>query len=324
MNYKILGLLLVAFVFILPSCEEMRLDEDGALVPLTVVEDSSLPSININGILLHSEAFGDPSDPMIVMIHGGPGADYRSLLNFKALVNDDLFVVFYDQRGSGLSQRVGPSAYERVQVYVDELDAVIEHYQQSDTQKVVLAGHSWGGMLASAYVNQNPDKIDGLILAEPGGLTWEQTEEYLSKSLTLKPFDELTNDFVYQDQFITANDHNTLDYKFGLSTAGVSTGDPSASPFWRMGAICSITSIQLAIDHPEQLDFTANLNRYQSKVLFAYSELNSAYGLEHAEWVSAPFPLVQLEEIKGCGHEMPHFGWNNFYPVIQNYLTEIL
>ncbi len=325
MKLKFINQLLALIFITLCSCEEISLEEDGALVPLTVMEDPSIPSIDVNGVKLHAESFGNPSDPLLVVIHGGPGADYRSVLNFKQLASDSMFIVFYDQRGSGLSQRLGKEGFSSVQVYIDELEGVIAHYRQSSSQKVVLAGHSWGAMLATAYVNQNPTRIAGLVLAEPGGLTWPQTETYLERSRQLKLFDESTNDFVYLDQFITGSDHNTLDYKLALSLAGdVTTGDSSPPQYWRYGGICNIASIELAINHPEQLDFTANLSDFQPKVLFAYSELNTAYGLEHAKSVAAPFPTVELIEIMDCGHEMPEFGWDKLYPSVKNYLTEIL
>ena len=324
MKFNFLSLsLLIIIAF--SSCEELTFEESGVLVPLTVMEDASIPSININGVLLHSETYGNPADPMMVVIHGGPGADYRGLLNFSQLANDSMFIVFYDQRGSGLSQRLDKNGYSAIQVYIDELDGVINHYRQNSSQKVILAGHSWGAMLATAYINQKPTDIAGVILAEPGGFTWEQTETYINKSRELKLFAESTNDFVYQDQFITGSDHNTLDYKMALSVAGdVNTGDISPPPYWRYGGICSIASIDLAINNPDQMNFTTNLSEYNTKVLFAYSELNTAYGLEHAEAVSAALPNVELVKILDCGHEMPHFGWNNFYPIIKNYLNEIL
>ena len=320
-------LIAIAFVILIfTSCEkELQFDEDGVLVPLTVMEDPSIPSIIINGVKLHSETFGNPNYPMIVAIHGGPGSDYRSMLNFKDLVADEYFIVFYDQMGSGLSQRLDKDHYTNVQQFVDELDGVIEHYRQSDTQQIVLAGHSWGAMLATAYINQKPNEIDAVILAEPGGFTWPQTEDYFSKSRKLELFSELTNDFVYQDQFITGGDHNTLDYKLALSIAGdVTTGDDGTTPYWRYGAICNTASINLAINNPEQMNFTANLSNYTTKVLFAYSELNTAYGQIHAEAVSTSLPNVRLEKINGCGHEIPNFGWDNFRPIIISYLNETL
>lgn len=317
--------LLAITLFSLNSCEKISFEEDGALVPLTVTEDPSIPSIDINGVKLHSETFGNPSDPILLVIHGGPGADYRSLLNFKQLAEDSMFVIFYDQRGCGLSQRLGKDGYPTVQVYIDELDGVINHYRQNNTQKVVLAGHSWGAMLAAAYINQKPSEISGVILAEPGGFTWDQTLTYIQKSRRLELFTESTNDYVYMDQFITGSDHNTLDYKMALSLAAdVATGDVGQPPFWRHGGVCNIASIDLAMNNPDQMNFTANLSTYTTKVLFAYSELNPAYGLEHAQAVSGILPNVELVEILGCGHEMSHFGWSNLYPKIKNYLNEIL
>src|SRR5688572_29141984 len=83
-------------------------DDPGNLVPKTVVDDPTLPAIAINGTRLHSEAFGEPTDPIIVVLHGGPGSDYRGLLPLRALAEDGYRVVFWDQRGAGLSQRHAP------------------------------------------------------------------------------------------------------------------------------------------------------------------------------------------------------------------------
>lgn len=324
MKLKRISLLVFAF-FVLNSCSKLKIEEDGNLVPVTVIEDATLPSIKVKGVELHSETFGNPTDPMLVIIHGGPGGDYRGMLNFKQLANDNMFVVFYDQRGSGLSERLSKDGYSEVQVYIDELEGVINHYRSNDSQQIILAGHSWGAMLATAFINQNPTEIEGLILAEPGGFTWEQTKSYSSKSSALNLLSEATNDYVYQDQFITGDDHNVLDYKLALSTAGnIHTGDIKSAPFWRYGAVCNIESINLAINNPDQMDFTTNLSNYSSKVLFAYSELNTAYGVDHAKEVSSALMNVELVKIQGCGHEIPQYGWNNFYPLIQNYLIEIL
>ena len=53
---------------------------EGNLVPRTVAEDANLPAIEMNGSRFHLETFGDPTSPVVVFLHGGPGGDYRSLL----------------------------------------------------------------------------------------------------------------------------------------------------------------------------------------------------------------------------------------------------
>ncbi len=74
-------------------------------VPATVATDPSIPHIKIDDITFHAETFGEPTNPVVVVIHGGPGGDYGYLLNLHQLA-DEYFVVFYDQRGAGLSPRV--------------------------------------------------------------------------------------------------------------------------------------------------------------------------------------------------------------------------
>src|SRR6478609_1687400 len=106
-----LSIVLIAAIAVTACEKEMKVNEPGNLVPKTVTEDASIPAIDINNTRLHAETFGNPVDPMVVMLHGGPGADYRSMLNAKALANDGYFVIFYDQRGSGLSEREDKNSY---------------------------------------------------------------------------------------------------------------------------------------------------------------------------------------------------------------------
>ncbi|MBD3289497.1 alpha/beta fold hydrolase [candidate division KSB1 bacterium] len=298
----------------------MDADEPGNLVPLTVEEDLSLPSISINGTLLHAETFGNQNDPLLVIIHGGPGTDYRSMLNCSDFANDGFYVVFYDQRGSGLSQRPKNPNYTP-QLFIDDLDAVISHFHKSVDQKIFLYGHSWGAMLAAAYIDQNLDAISGVILTEPGGFTWEDTEAYINRWRKIEFFDETTNDLVYLDQFITADSDEMLDYKASLVNTDHLVGNVGPTPFWRMGARCNQKTIEYAMEHG--FDFTTNLHQYVTKVLFGYSELNNAYGQKHAEKVSSAFPNFELVEIKGTGHDIPYFGWENFYPLAKAYLNEL-
>lgn len=306
------------------ACEPYEMGEPGRLVPLTVTEDSSLPSITVNGTQLHSEAFGNPNNPLIVAIHGGPGGDYRSILNLRNLVDDGYYVAFYDQRGCGLSQRHDKDMYT-VQLYLDDLDAVIDYYK-SPNQPVILAGHSWGAMIAAGYVDQNLDKVNGLILMEPGGLTWEDTEDYIERAVPLEFFTETINDALYMDQFITGSDHEVLDYKTSLLVAsdyaeGNKQGNTGPIPIWRSGSVCRTASIEYAMNN--SFDFTTNLAQFDTPVLFAYGELNEAYGQSWAEKVSSPFTNVELVEVVNTGHEIPYFGWDNIYPQIMNYLNTI-
>ena len=308
------------------SCDILEPGDPGLLVPLTVDEDSSLPSIFVNGTRLHSETFGNPNDPIILVLHGGPGSDYRSMLNCNRFSADGFFVVFYDQRGSGLSRRHNKEVYTGTQLFIDDLDAVIKYYRQKPDQKVILMGLSWGAMLATAYINQHPGEVRGAVLMEPGGFTWHDAEGYVKRTRSLGLFDETSNDYLYLDQILTGHDHTMLDYKAALQGAadyapGNKVGNPGPYPFWRKGAVCNSAATEYARNHP--FDFTTNLHQFTTTILFAYSELNEAYGRAYAQSVSSAYPNVQLAEISGTGHEIPYFGWDRFYPIAKTYLNTI-
>ena len=202
-----LSMVLMAAITVIACKKELKVNEPGNLVPKTVTEDASIPAIEVNGARFHAETFGSPTDPMVVILHGGPGADYRSMLNAKALANDGYFVIFYDQRGSGLSQREDKNRYS-IQLMLDDLGAVIGQYRKSKDQKVFLLGHSWGAMLATAYINSYPTKINGVVLAEPGGFTWDQTNDYIKRTKDMSPFSENSNDALYPDSFLPATKTN--------------------------------------------------------------------------------------------------------------------
>lgn len=315
-------------VFFFLGCEnEIDINEPGNLVPKTVDQDPTLPSISVNGTQLHSETFGNPNNPMVVFLHGGPGSDYRNGLNVKQLSDSGYFVVFYDQRGSGLSKRHDKNTYS-IQLILDDLTQVINYYRSSDTQKVFLFGHSWGAMLATAYINKYPNSISGVILAEPGGLTKDLLNEYGEMSRKIELFSEATSNLLYVDQFLTGkeNQHEILDYKFGISTSfsytkGNKEGIPGPSPFWRIGT--AVLESLTDIAENDGFDFTTNLDQYQTQVLFLYSELNQSYGLNFAQKEAAFFPSARIAEVKETGHEMIYFKWDNVSPIVLNYLNSL-
>jgi proline iminopeptidase len=322
--------LIVIIAFLICSCTKGKLiNEEGNLVPLTVEKDLSLPAITINGSKFHAETFGNPANKMLVILHGGPGSDYRYLLNCKEFANQGYHVVFYDQRGSGLSKRHNKNSYS-VQLMIDDLRAVIAHYKTSASQKIFLLGDSWGAILATAYINQYPQAVNGVVLAEPGGFKWQDIKDYVTRTRDIRFTSEILSDSFYPDQFITGkeDEHAILDYKLGLLAAADGakenpTGNESVLPFWRAGAV--VNKALFDIGEKEKPDWTTNLNLFTTKVLFAYSERNRAYGLAHAQRVSSAYPTVQLVKISDAGHDFISLqtGWVNFFPVALAYLNSL-
>lgn len=285
-------------------------------VRATVAQDPSLPQVTINGVTYHAETFGDPANPVVITVHGGPGGDYRSILALQALA-DEYFVVFFDQRGAGLSPRVDVEEITMASA-IGDLDSFVDYY--GNGEKVNLVGHSWGAMLVSAYLGQYPEKVDHAVLAEPGFLTsefaneWaEQTQLKMSvpvlyhllktqfESLHVKgPDDYAAGDyFAHQMMMYQGDDHPQAGY--------MCEGEfPVEEEFWRYGAAGAGHIQQQGINEEGEweINFVEGVENYTNKVLFMASECQRIIGVDWQTRQMEFFPNAELAVIPDAGHEM--------------------
>ena len=286
------------------------------IVPETVAQDPSLPNITIDGVTYHAQTFGDQSNPVVITLHGGPGDDYRSILSLQAL-SDEYYVVFFDQRGSGLSPRVNPEEIT-IASAISDLDSIVDHFGKG--KQVNLVGHSWGAMLASAYLGQYPEKVDHAVLAEPGFLTSEFAEKWAEEtkmnfssglisyflktkfeSLHVNSPDEHASDDYFASQFnmYQGDDHPFVGYRC--------EGDvPDEEDHWRTGAQVSEVLFQEAVDADGNFDINLveGVEQFTNKVIFMTGECQKVIGVEFQKGQMEFFPDVDLVVIPGAGHEM--------------------
>ncbi len=304
------GLVVAALALALTACGGLLdPDEPGNLVPQTVEENPLLPHIAVAGTLLHSQTFGDPADPMIMVLHGGPGSDYRNLLALQDLAADGFYVVFWDQRGAGLSQRHDAHIYT-LDLYLEDLRLVIEHYTSRPDQPIVFIGHSWGAMYATWFINEYGDyggRIQGAILSEPGAFTKRQLDHYMDDLMgSLDILGEKVNDATWLYRFMSPADHARADYMAMAASAGGTPAEhldsDNPSPSWRAGFVVNRKLFDLVED--QGFDWTTDLGAFSRPVLFLRGELNESMPLEQQQELASSYPDATIETIAGVGHEM--------------------
>ena len=129
---------------------------------------AELNQIELNGypqwVLIRGH---DVSDPVFLFLHGGPGESNLWLAHHTMKeLEQHLVCVNWDQRGAGKSLLPGPdpSSMTIEQLYRDTL-ALIEYLLgRFGKEKLVLLGHSWGGVLATKVAAEHPELLHGLIL----------------------------------------------------------------------------------------------------------------------------------------------------------------
>lgn len=137
--------------------------------------------ILVEGGKVFSHAFGNGSKTPILVLHGGPGFSHTLLLPLQALAQDRR-VVFYDQLGSGKSDRPDDLSLWNTARFVRELAQV---RQALGLDRVILLGVSWGTMLAVDYMLTDPSGVEALILSSPclSARMWKEDADRLRLKL---------------------------------------------------------------------------------------------------------------------------------------------
>jgi proline iminopeptidase len=118
--------------------------------------------VSLNGARHHYRVAGPARAgvPPVVFLHGGPG---QGSAHFDALVGPfmerELRMVYFDQRGSGHSERPASNDYA-LATLVEDVEAL---RRTIGVPKIALLGHSFGGLLALEYAAKYPQNVSHLV-----------------------------------------------------------------------------------------------------------------------------------------------------------------
>jgi len=112
---------------------------------------------------LFSNAFGDPKNPAIVFMHGGPGYNAVSfeLGCANTLAGAGYYVITFDQRGCGRSKKDSITDRYKFNKANEDIMIILKKYK---IDSAVFIGHSWGGTSAIKFAEVYPEKVKGIIL----------------------------------------------------------------------------------------------------------------------------------------------------------------
>jgi proline iminopeptidase len=124
-------------------------------------------------------AIGIKKNSPIIYLHGGPGGfiSDRNISMLAPLSEDGFDIFLYDQIGSGQSERLSNINEYTADRHKRDLEEIVK---KIGSEKVILIGQSWGAILATLFIADNPDKVEKVILTGPGPLQ-PMHEELLNK-----------------------------------------------------------------------------------------------------------------------------------------------
>lgn len=255
----------------------------------------------------------DRHAPILLWLHGGPGGAERPLFRYY---NNDLekhFVVAYwDQRGTGRSfdPKADPHGLT-VARHLADLDVIVEHLRRAfDRDRIILVGHSWGGMLDLLYAQHHPEKVAALIAVAPliaplesqrqeyafiaSEATQRQDEAVLARLREIGPPPYKTADQVLAIESL-ADRYGAVFHRrpnrFWVLTAGVLRG--LVTP-WEIPRFLRANRVSLEAMTPEllTLDLTRSVPRIAVPVFFLLGRYDhhagSAIAVRYFETLEAP------------------------------------
>ena len=130
------------------------------------VKNFSEEYVEINGIHQYFLHYYSPQKEVIIHLHGGPGSSMANAAYFYGPVLDCCNVVFYDQRGTGKTQKKSKSKPEDLTIdnLLNDLKHTITYIKKKyATDRVILLGQSWGTVLGTQYILKHPSDVIGYI-----------------------------------------------------------------------------------------------------------------------------------------------------------------
>jgi len=165
--------------------------------------------LNAQKNTIYSKAYGKSENPTIIFIHGGPSGNSTlfEATTAEKLADKGFYVIIYDRRGEGRS--IDTTATFTFQEAINDLNQIYEKYK---IKKANIIAHSFGGLVATLYTEQNPEKVISLTLA---GALFSQQETYDHILKTTKKIYHLKKDSLMLSTInkIEKLDKNSAEYR---------------------------------------------------------------------------------------------------------------
>jgi len=307
-------------------------------VAQTVQQNPDIPQIKVNNVALHLETYGSDTLKPVIVIHGGPGNDFRYLLSLKELSNK-YFMIFYDQRGSGLSPRLDADQLSHDNSVAD-LEAIAAHFAPNG--KVNIIGHSYGGMLATSFLSKNPGKVNKIVLAEPGILSpevapvfEERTKGFNAEfsfpllwfilkswvgSYHVEPIDNDARMDFFLEKIIfeyKGKNHPLCGYYCDSIL-------PESFPLWRWGSLAALTISKPFTDVEGNFvkNFSDGAKDFPGKVLFLTGACDTYLNEEFQKLNMKYFTNPEMRFVENAGHYMFNDNPTACNQIIREYFEE--
>jgi len=255
-----------------------------------------------DGTAIHYLAAGDPSDPTVLLLHGGV-IDCASL-SWGGLLDDlaeGRHVLAPDLAGYGESDR--PDADYSTAWHVGVVESFLDH-RGLDSPSVV--GLSLGGGVALGLALRSPDRVDHLVPVDSYGLGRDLPNGLLTWALSRVPqVNRLSLWLLARSERLTRAslggivvDPSSVPEEV-VAELHERVGRPGAGEAFRRWRRAEVTRDGYRTDYTDRLDAV------DVPTLFVHGEADDLFPVEWARAAAERVPDARLETFEGVAHWPP-------------------
>lgn len=274
--------------------------------------------LNINNAEIFYKIMG--SGEPILIIHGGPGLDHSYLLPHMEQLRDEYQLIFYDQRASGKSSYDVDTLTISIDGFMDDIEGI---RTSLGFEKIIVLGHSWGGLLAMYYGIRHPENVKAMILVNamsPDSKFRKKQEALLASRMTEQ--DSIDQAQILGSEALKKHEAGAYEDLFRLLFRREFFNKELADnliltfpdDFYARSQILQYLGRDLA-----EYNIYDDLEYFPFPTLIIYGDYNLLSN-EVAHKIDAHIPNSELVILKNCGH-FPYIEQKDaFFTVIRSFL----
>ncbi|GHT49926.1 hypothetical protein FACS1894102_5070 [Spirochaetia bacterium] len=257
--------------------------------------------------------------PVCFVLHGGPGSDHSCFLPALNPLSAYMQLIYIDYRGNGRSDYPHEDTYTITQ-NISDIESLRLYL---GLEKIVLLGHSYGGMMALSYACEHTEHVQGMILlATACNYKFLERAKAKLNEIGTKEQIEMANRYLwsgkmpdntaYKEFFrlfaglYSVKAAKRLQNEANLNTSDANSQNNSASTRHKSDVeILSYKALNKAFSGDlQKYDYSSRLGKIKCPVLAVGAENDWITPLECTHEIAAGLPNCTTVIIENCGHSL--------------------
>ena len=277
-------------------------------------------SIVLHNAVLYYYSYG-AGEPVIIL-SGGPGVASHQEDDVAIELSKHYKAILFDQRGTGKSwTKPLDSSTINVDRAVEDLDTLRKHLH---LDKLNVYGHSWGSMLAAAYIARFPQHVKLFISVGGGEIDTSLTATVNENVIARVQLSDTVKYKHWQDSAVIKRDSAKAVYELRKLRIARSIYDTSKLDKVMKQVTHSVSrntamSALMWKSIRKKLHFVSADRAYQGTTLLVFG-WNDMVGLTTVTQYLQAFPKAEIKGIFKCGHYPEIEQPEQFYAIVNQFL----